>query len=192
MLSRAHRFTDKVGVDMDLGVGGAAVKRHRRAWRRFGVGDRPGWVDLLDLHVQLGNKAQTPRWKQLHYRDTGKERKKDINRTLLAHLMKNGGCEDLVAAAPRQPQLVKQGPHLSGLCDLLRGFRLKILVYCFAFHPTINFGLVSLRPVLTKRGKYILGWNQDFKVVLSKLSSQGLPFRRLVGRCGRSWRRGWC
>ena len=85
--------------------------------------------------------------------------------TLLAHLMKNGGCEDLVAAAPRQPQLVKQGPHLSGLCDLLRGFRLKILVYCFAFHPTIKFGLVSLRPVLTKRGKYILGWNQDFKVV---------------------------
>jgi len=132
MLSRAHRFTDEVGVDMDLGVGGAAVKRHRRAWRRFGVGDGPGWVDLLDLHVQL---------------------------------MKNGGCEDLVAAAPRQPQLVKQGPHLSGLCDLLRGFRLKILVYCFAFHPTINFGLVSLRPVLTKRGKYILGWNQDFKVV---------------------------
>ena len=74
MLSRAHRFTDKVGVDMDLGVGGAAVKRHRRAWRRFGVGDGPGWVDLLDLHVQLGNMAQTPRWKQLHYRDTGRER----------------------------------------------------------------------------------------------------------------------
>ena len=94
-----------------------------------------------------------------------KREKKDINRTLVNHLMKNGGCEDLVAAAPRQPQLVKQGPHLSGLCDLLRGFRLKILVYCFAFHPTINFGLVSLRPVLTKRGKYILGWNQDFKVV---------------------------
>ena len=98
--------------------------------------------------------------------------------------MKNGGCEDLVAAAPRQPQLVKQGAHLSGLCDLLRGFRLKILVYCFAFHPTINFGLVSLRPVLTKRGKYILGWNQDFKVVLSKLSSKDYLFGDLLEDVG--------
>ena len=99
--------------------------------------------------------------------------------------MKNGGCEDLVAAAPRQPQLVKQGPHLSGLCDLLRGFRLKILVYCFAFHPTIKFGLVSLRPVLTKRGKYILGWNQDFKVVLSKLSSKDYLFGDLLEDVGK-------
>ena len=65
--------------------------------------------------------------------------------------MKNGGCEDLVAAAPRQPQLVKQGAHLSGLCDLLRGFCLKILVYSFAFHPTVKFGLVGLRPVSVRK-----------------------------------------
>ena len=56
-----HRFTDKVWVDVDLGVGGAAVNRHRRTWRRFGVSYWPGWVDLLNLHVQLRNKAHTPR-----------------------------------------------------------------------------------------------------------------------------------
>ena len=56
-----HRFTNEVGVDMDLGVGGAAVNRHRRTWRRFGVSYWPGWVDLLNLHVQLRNKAHTPR-----------------------------------------------------------------------------------------------------------------------------------
>ena len=72
-------------------------------------------------------------------------------RKYLTHLVKNGGCEDLVTAAPRQPQLVKQGAHLSGLCDLLRGFRLKILVYRFAFHPpTARFGLVSQGLVLRK------------------------------------------
>ena len=68
--------------------------------------------------------------------ETKEEGAKIWPKKYLAHLVKNGGCEDLVTAAPRQPQLVKQGAHLSGLCDLLRGFRLKILVYRFAFHPT--------------------------------------------------------
>jgi len=53
MLFRTHRFADKVGVNMDLGIGGAAVNGDRCTWCRFWVSYWPGWVDLLDPQIQL-------------------------------------------------------------------------------------------------------------------------------------------
>ena len=51
-----HRFTNEVGVDMDLGVGGISVNWHWSSWRRLWGSDRPSMVDLLDPQVQLGNR----------------------------------------------------------------------------------------------------------------------------------------
>ena len=102
---------------------------------------------------------------------------------LETYLVQNSGCEDLEVATPGDPQLVKIRPHLRGLCQLLRAWGLKILVYRFA----LQVG-VSQRPKLEGGKKDILGWNQDFKVV--KKLTENSPSRRLAGRCRQSWTRG--